>query len=63
MEHLLCMCLPCGFVGLSLVRRVAVLNVFAGAEVCCMAVGHHGRDSVITTACTPDDGRFGKQHF
>jgi hypothetical protein len=33
--------LPNGFVGLW---SVAVSNVSVGAEVCCMAVGHHFRD-------------------
>jgi hypothetical protein len=39
LEQLICMCLPYGFVGLW---PVGVLNIFVWAEVCCMAVGHHG---------------------
>jgi hypothetical protein len=32
----------CWFVDLSLVRCVAVLNVFVGVEAFCSAVSHHG---------------------
>jgi hypothetical protein len=32
----------CWFVGLSVVRCVAVLNAFVGAEAFCLSVGRHG---------------------
>jgi hypothetical protein len=53
LEQLLCTSLPYSFVDLSLVRCVAVMNVFAGTEACYMAVGHHGHSSSL-----PNTSRF-----
>jgi hypothetical protein len=41
----------CWFVDFSLVQCAAVLNVSAGAEACCLAIGHHGRQVNTKNGC------------